>query len=72
VYQTLVQGTPSWCRRDKVVQAIMGKADVYVWPTVTHATHTTVEAGVARQGTASLVVFAFLTSRHSSLDLGVL
>jgi hypothetical protein len=50
----------------------MGKADVYVWPTVTHATHTTVEAGVARQGTASLVVFAFLTSRHSSLDLGVL
>jgi hypothetical protein len=62
VYQTLVQGTPSWCRRDKVVQAIMGKADVYVLLTAMRAMRTTVAAGVARPVMGSQVAFAFPTS----------
>jgi hypothetical protein len=52
----------SWFLRAKAAQAIMGKADVYVWLTAMRAMRTTVAAGVARLVMGSQVAFAFPTS----------
>lgn len=62
VYPTQVPATHSWCLPAKVAQAIMDKADVYVWLTAMHATRTTVAAAVARRVMDNQVAFAFPTS----------
>ncbi len=62
VYRTLELATRSWFLRVKAAQAIMGKADVYVWLTAMRATRT-MAAGVARRVMGSQVAFAFPTSQ---------
>lgn len=62
VYRTLELATRSSCLRAKAAQAIMGKADVYVWLTAMRATRTMAAAGVVRRVMGSQVAFAYPTS----------